>query len=545
MSSVHHGLRRLARLWARFRRQKRGNVAVTFALALIPLLAFIGASIDYSRANKMKVDLQAALNSTALMVAKNAASLNGNLESTAKTYFLAMFTDPKAANIQFSAKYSTSGGSNVEVDGSADMPTDIMSIIGIPKITVSGTATARWGSTRLRVALVLDNTGSMASNGKMTALKTATKSLLTQLKGAASVNEDVYVSIIPFNKDVDLGAGNYTSAWENWLDWSLTIPAHSTPGDDVGPGSSCPYSSYGNGYTCVTQAGGNSTTWTIPSSGSNKGYICPSNSIGCYNSVAQTSTSTKTLCTGRYCSCYGQSNCSCTGYGYSTVCTQTVTTTSYTHKWFVDPSKWSGCVTDRGPSAAPGSTPGYDQTADAPDSSIPDSLFPAEQYDACPQAMMGLSYDWTAMNSAVNNMVSNGSTNQPIGLVWGWQSLVGGGPFTAPALDSNYDYKQVIILLSDGLNTQDRWYGNGYDTSTAVDNRMYQTGNGSGTCANIKAAGISIYTIQVNTGGDPTSTLLQNCASTSDKFFLLTSANQIITTFQKIGTDLSQLRIAK
>ena len=32
------------------------------------------------------------------------------------------------------------------------------------------------------------------------------------------------------------------------------------------------------------------------------------------------------------------------------------------------------------------------------------------------------------------------------------------------------------------------------------------------TCNNIKAAGITLYTMQVNTGGDPTSTLLQNCA---------------------------------
>jgi hypothetical protein len=39
--------------------------------------------------------------------------------------------------------------------------------------------------------------------------------------------------------------------------------------------------------------------------------------------------------------------------------------------------------------------------------------------------------------------------------------------------------------------------------------------------------------------------LLQNCASSSDKFFLLTSANQIITTFNKIGTDLTKLRIAQ
>ncbi len=33
---------------------------------------------------------------------------------------------------------------------------------------------------------------------------------------------------------------------------------------------------------------------------------------------------------------------------------------------------------------------------------------------------------------------------------------------------------------------------------------------GVGTCANIKAAGIMLYTIQVNSGGDPTATLLQN-----------------------------------
>lgn len=46
------------------------------------------------------------------------------------------------------------------------------------------------------------------------------------------------------------------------------------------------------------------------------------------------------------------------------------------------------------------------------------------------------------------------------------------------------------------------------------------------------------------TDGDPTSTFLQNCASDSSKFFLLTSSSQIVTTFQAIGTNLTQLRIA-
>ena len=57
-------------------------------------------------------------------------------------------------------------------------------------------------------------------------------------------------------------------------------------------------------------------------------------------------------------------------------------------------------------------------------------------------------------------------------------SLAGGGPFTVPAMDPNYQYKQVIILLTDGLNTQDRWY----TSAISIDNRQKMT------CDNIKAA---------------------------------------------------------
>src|ERR1700736_5089478 len=155
---------------------------------------------------------------------------------------------------------------------------------------------------------------------------------------------------------------------------------------------------------------------------------------------------------------------------------------------------------------------------------------------------MALSYNWSGMTTLVNNMSPGGNTNQAIGLALGWMSLVGGGPFpTPPAMDPNYKYQQVIILLTDGLNTQDRWYTD----QSSIDARQQIT------CNNINAAGITLYTVQVNTGGDPTSTLLQNCAGSPgkypdpSKFFLLTSASEIITTFNQIGTNLSQLRIAK
>jgi hypothetical protein len=195
---------------------------------------------------------------------------------------------------------------------------------------------------------------------------------------------------------------------------------------------------------------------------------------------------------------------------------------------------WNGCVMDRGDPNAPSSN-NYDTNVSAPTTSNTGSMYPAEQYGSCPQSVMGLNYDWTSMHSLVNDMSPGGNTNQGIGLQLGWMSLTGGGPFTVPAEDANYTYQHVIILLTDGLNTQDRWY----TSQSSIDARE------SMTCDNVKASGVTLYTIQVNTGGDPTSTLLRNCASSTDKFFLLTSASQIVTTFNQIATNLSKLHIAK
>ena len=139
------------------------------------------------------------------------------------------------------------------------------------------------------------------------------------------------------------------------------------------------------------------------------------------------------------------------------------------------------------------------------------------------------------MSSLINNMSPNGYTNQNIGLALGWMSLVGGGPFTVPATSPGYDYEKIIILFTDGLNTENRWYTD----QSSIDDRETMT------CDNIKAAGITLYTVQISTDGTAPSSLLQNCASDSSKFFYLTSSSQLVTTFNQIGTSLSNLRIAK
>jgi Flp pilus assembly protein TadG len=439
-------------LATRFVRHTGGNIAIIFALASFPVVGFVGFAVDYSHANSVKAAMQAALDSTALMLARDAATVSSSqLQTNATNYFKALFTRPEATGVTIAATYTATGGSKVVVNGSANVPTAFLGIIGYNTIAVNGSSTTSWGSTRLRVALVLDNTGSMADNGKMTALITSTKSLLGQLQSAAASDGDVYVSIVPFVKDVNVGPNNYNASWIDWTDWNFYNGTCSKRDWNVS-----------NKGECLSQGG--NPTWT------------PDNH-----------------------------------------------------------NTWTGCVTDRGNSGAP-SSGNYDTNVVAPSTTITATLYAAEQYSPCPQAVMPLSYNWSSMTTLVNNMSPGGNTNQAIGLQLGWMSLVGGGPFpTPPAMNSNYTYKQVIILLTDGLNTQNRWY----TSESSIDARQALT------CSNIKAAGITLYTIQVNTAGDPTSALLQNCASTSDKFYLLTSASQIIGAFNEIGTNLSNLYVAK
>ena len=153
----------------------------------------------------------------------------------------------------------------------------------------------------------------------------------------------------------------------------------------------------------------------------------------------------------------------------------------------------------------------------------------AEQYSSRPQGVKPLSYDWTGMNTLVDNMSPAGNTNQAIGLQVGWLSLVGGGPFPVVPKVPLYQYTDRR------LNTQNRLdqHADDIDTRQAT------------TCANIKLANVELYTIQVNTGGDPTSTMLQTCASSTDKFYLLTAADQMTATFNTIGTNLTKLRVAQ
>jgi Flp pilus assembly protein TadG len=602
----------------RFPAADDGNIAVIFAIALLPMLAFLGAAIDYSRANMARSAMQQALDSTALMVAKDLSMgvINtSQINATAQAYFTALYTNKEAKGVTVSATYTnaqSSTGSTISISGSGNINTDFMYMFGHPIMDFSTATTTAWGNSRLRVAMVLDNTGSMAQAGKMTALKnasTGTGGLIDQLSKLAQNPGDVYISVIPFAKAVNVDASNYNQSWIDWTDW--LNPPTSQPNNGsteatlpvnwhgIGPGATCPFSNNNGGFTCMNSpTNGSSNVSRIPSSGSYKGYICPSvdaNSHTAYNGcwTSEPTGIREMFCTGSSsCTCQKDSSgnlldasCACTGSGSSKSCTGQTYVHNWTqpnvtvpvgfanHQWSstnttptvanayngtsTNPtSTWTGCVIDRTqPGDASTATPSGDVT----------TKYPANQYLENGEAycasgnnpplapVIPLSSSWSTLKTAINNMQPTGGTNQAIGLSVGLQTLITGNTmFNVPAEDPNWTYNRVIILLSDGLNTEDRWpdYGDGStQNGTKIDDRQALL------CTNIKnqldpktgKPMYTIYTIQVNTGSpaDPTSTVLQNCASSPDKFFMLTSSTQIVSAFNTIGTQLSQLRVSK
>ncbi len=443
-----------------FRRSERANVTIMFALATIPMMGFVGAAVDYSRANSVKAAMQAAADATALMLSREVHDMNNaQIQTKAKAYFDALLNRSEARAVQVSASYSTSDGSRVMVDASSRVNAEFMKLMGFSELNVSVQSQVRWGNSRLRVALALDVTGSMASAGKMAAMKTAAKGFLTQLRSAASKEGDVYVSIVPFAKEVNFGTGFRTNTTD--IRWDLFS---SSDGDCTGASSS----------------GGNN--------GKGKGK--------------------------------GKGNSGSSDYDNRSDCERNGGT------WTPDNSSWDGCVGDRDKD--------YDTTNTAPSSSIRATQFPAVEARDCPEPLIQLSSNWQALNRKVDDLQPVGMTNQTIGLQVAFQTLTA-SPFTVPAKEPNYEYSDVIVLMTDGDNTENR-FG---DNRQTIDSRTTRT------CNNVKAAGIILYTVQVNTSGGRTQEFLRACASSPDKFFLLTSASQLSGTFQQIGTSLSNLRVSK
>jgi von Willebrand factor type A domain len=210
----------------------------------------------------------------------------------------------------------------------------------------------------------------------------------------------------------------------------------------------------------------------------------------------------------------------------------TCTISSYHSKWSCEShygvwtpkphSNWNGCVNDR------------DQNNDVMNTATaegsPATKYRAHQASACPTSMMPLSYDWTALNSKIDAMVATGNTNVTIGMQMAWQTLSPVAPFNAPSPAPDLD--KVLIVLTDGQNTQNRWSS----SQSSIDARTQKV------CDNAKADNIRVYSVRVIDGN---ATLLKACATKLEMYYEVQQASQLNSVFASIAANLANLRISK
>ena len=103
-------------------------------------------------------------------------------------------------------------------------------------------------------------------------------------------------------------------------------------------------------------------------------------------------------------------------------------------------------------------------------------MFPAADCGGLAKALP-LTSDRTALEAKVDTMNPAGMTNVTIGMMWGWHALTPNEPFPQAQIVKP-DVDKVMILLTDGLNTANRFTTN----SAQIDNRT------AAVCDNIKKA---------------------------------------------------------
>jgi len=126
-------------------RDRRANVAVTFAVALIPIVGFVGVAIDYSMASRQRAKIQSALDEALL-----AGSIAGKEVLDAGSGASAAIAAAKAAASAFFAGNTSGFSSDLNLDfkmkgltltgsgtATTEVPTSFSKILGFSSLNLS------------------------------------------------------------------------------------------------------------------------------------------------------------------------------------------------------------------------------------------------------------------------------------------------------------------------------------------------------------------------------------------------------------------------
>jgi Flp pilus assembly protein TadG len=246
---------RLQQNLSRFLRDKRGNVAVIFTIAAIPLISAIGCAVDYSLATRMKAKLQSAADAASIAALSQkspgflAASLmtgNGSVaagKTDASNVFDANMNGITGYTIVNKNFDVTKTGIKLaaSVTYTATVPVTFLKVIGYQTLTVTGvSSSAATLPPYLDFYLTLDVSGSMGL-----------PSTPAEQKRLGEVNPDVYVDYVSGTPPIGCTLACHFTAKSN----GCSDPTN--PSKKLNNQSGYPVNNYCLGYTIsrVSQSG--------------------------------------------------------------------------------------------------------------------------------------------------------------------------------------------------------------------------------------------------------------------------------------------------
>jgi Flp pilus assembly protein TadG len=540
----------LAGVAGHLRRDERGAIAVQFAFLALPITILAFGLLDMNRISVQRRQLQDALDAATLIAARSTATTDAALDTTGDAAFLAEMTGLGVTLTAANSTFKAGTGNRVIGTVSVGIKPIISNLWSKTDPVVTATSEVVRSVNKLEVALVLDNTGSMGSNlgsggTKIDALIDASKDLVDTLYAAAaraSETDAVKIAVVPFSMTVNVGS-TYSSA-TSWITGTMPAPAY-YGGPDI-------FNTSQNRFTMLTQTG---LSWAG----------CIESRPDPYDiSDAAPSTSTPaSMFIPYFAPDEPDANTVVSGSGwwgntyYSSYNNWITDDKSSSGVWLTrqgEPNKYAAnnkskvtyeakTGTDYGPNAGCGITSVLRMTN------------------------VRTSAGATTVKSKLDQMVATGNTNVAMGMVWGWHMVSPNAPFADGSAYGTANVSKVIVLLTDGdnvmgetSNPNDSTYsGYGYiwqkrlknasnvalDVgATGDDRRDAMDSRQTKTCAAARAKGVIIYSIGVGVSTH-SKTVLQGCASTSDKYYDVTDSAQLAAVFDAIAGSIQNLRIAK
>ena len=187
----------------------QGAVALIFALFLVPFVVVAGMAIEISRASFINTELAYACDAAAIAGARYQVA---DVTTNANKVFFANFMQG-SNNVNMTPNITLSNNNTtVTVSAASILPTYLGRLPGIFNLKVHGFSQVYRTFKNIEVALVLDNTGSMASNGKIQGLQNAASNLINTIFQNQNTSTTAAISVVPYVATVNIGTNH-----KNWL----------------------------------------------------------------------------------------------------------------------------------------------------------------------------------------------------------------------------------------------------------------------------------------------------------------------------------------